>query len=89
MHPALKDINRLNTLEDHYLIYRIVRSPERRVFYIDPGNLPPKKAEEYLRSVMQTYKQQKFYDQNSGTLQNKSKHEEYRISIKQFFLGWS
>ena len=45
LHSAVKDIQRLDTLEDHMLIYRISRAPERRVFYVDPGNLPPKKAE--------------------------------------------
>lgn len=83
LHYALKDINRLNTLEDHFLIYRIVRSPERRVFYIDPGNLPPKKAEEYLRQVIAQYRQKKIFDEQTGTIQSRVKHPSI---IEDFFM---
>jgi hypothetical protein len=83
LHYAQRDINRLDTLEDHFLIYRVVRAPERRVFYIDPGNLPPKKAEEYLRQVMNTYAQKKVYDDANGTLVSKNKHPSI---LEDFFL---
>ncbi len=83
LHYAMRDINRLDTLEDHFLIYRLVRAPERRVFYIDPGNLPPKKAEEYLRQVMNTYTQKKVYDDSKGTLVSKNKHPSI---LEDFFL---
>jgi len=83
LQTALKDINRLDTLEDHFLIYRIVRSPERRVFYIDAGNLPPKKAEQYLKQVINTYKQKKVYNETTGTLVSKNKHPSI---LEDFFL---
>ena len=83
LHYALRDINRLDTLEDHFLIYRLVRAPERRIFYIDPGNLPPKKAEEYLRQVMNTYAQKKVYDDTKGTLVSKNQHPSI---LEDFFL---
>jgi len=83
LHTAIKDVNRLDTLEDHFLIYRIVRSPERRVFYIDPGNVPAKKAEAYLRQIMATYKQNKIYNETDGTLISKNKHPSM---LEDFFL---
>jgi len=83
LHTAVKDIQRLDTLEDHMLIYRISRAPERRVFYVDPGNLPPKKAEEYLQKIISTYRQKKVWDDNEGTLSAKVKHPSM---IEDFFL---
>jgi hypothetical protein len=65
------------------LIYRIVRSPERRVFYVDPGNLPFNKAEEYLQKIINTYKSKKTYDESSGTLSSKVKHPSM---LEDFFL---
>jgi hypothetical protein len=83
LHYAIKDINRLLTLEDHYLIYTIVRAPERRVFYIDPGNLPARKAEEYLKNVIKTYSQKKYYNEETGSLMSKSQHPSI---LEDFFL---
>jgi hypothetical protein len=83
LHYAIKDINRLVTLEDHFLIYRIVRAPERRVFYIDPGNLPARKSEEYLKNVIKTYSQKKYYNDTDGTLMSKSQHPSI---LEDFFL---
>jgi hypothetical protein len=83
IHPAMKEINRLDTLEDHWLIYRIVRAPERRVFYVDPGNLPPKKAKELLNNVIATYKQKKLYDESTGTLRSRQQHPSI---LEDFFL---
>jgi hypothetical protein len=83
LHSAIKDINRLDTLEDHFLIYRIVRSPERRVFYVDVGNLPPKKAEEYLKQIINTYKQTKIFDPTTGTLVSRNQHPSM---LEDFFL---
>ena len=83
LHTAIKEVNRLDTLEDHFLIYRIVRSPERRAFYIDAGNLPPKKAEQYLKQVINTYKQKKVYNESDGTLSSKNQHASI---LEDFFL---
>jgi hypothetical protein len=83
LHIALRDISRLDTLEDHFLIYRIVRSPERRVFYIDPGNIPPKKAESYLKQIMNTYKQNKVFNDKEGTIESKNQHPSM---LEDFFL---
>lgn len=70
LHPAMRDIYRLDVLEEHVIIFRLVRSPERRVFYIDSMDLPPKKAEEYLRQIINSYRQKKVFDSDqvlSGT----------------------
>ena len=83
LHTAIRDINRLDTLEDHFLIYRIVRSPERRVFYIDPGNLPAKKAEQYLKQVISTYKSKKTFNESNGTIMNRNQHPSM---LEDFFL---
>jgi uncharacterized protein YajQ (UPF0234 family) len=83
IHYALRDINRLDILEDHMLIYRIVRSPERRVFYIDVGNMPPKQAEMYMQKVINSYKQKKTLDDTTGFLAPKTKHPSI---LEDFFL---
>ncbi len=62
----MKPINQLRMLEDSMVIYRITRAPERRVFYIDVGNLPKLKAEQYLRDIMSKYKNKLVYDSNTG-----------------------
>lgn len=62
LHPAMRDIYRLDVLEEHVIIFRLVRAPERRVFYIDSMDLPPKKAEEYLRQIINSYRQKKVFD---------------------------
>ena len=62
LHKAIKPLNQLRMLEDATVIYRISRAPERRIFYIDVGNLPKIKAEQYLREIMQKYKNKLVYD---------------------------
>ena len=81
LHKAYKAVNQLSTIEDSLIIFRITRSPEKRVFYIDTGNLPKAKAEEYVRSLITRYRQQKTYDVDSGKVQNKSR----QISILEDF----
>ena len=61
-------------LEDAVVIYRISRAPERRIFYIDVGNLPKIKAEQYLRDIMNKYKNKLVYDSNSGEIKDERKH---------------
>ena len=67
IHKAIKPINQLRMLEDALVIYRLSRAPERRVFYIDVGNLPKSRAEEYLRTIMNKYKNKIVYDASTGT----------------------
>ena len=68
IHKAMKPINQLRMLEDSMVIYRITRAPERRVFYIDVGNLPKTKAEQYLRNIMNKFKNKMVYDASTGTV---------------------
>ena len=62
LHKAIKPLNQLRMIEDAVVIYRISRAPERRIFYIDVGNLPKIKAEQYLRDIMNKYKNKLVYD---------------------------
>ena len=62
LHKAIKPVNQLRMIEDAVVIYRIVRAPERRIFYVDVGNLPKVKAESYLRDVMARYRNKLVYD---------------------------
>ena len=66
LHKAIKPLNQLRMLEDATVIYRISRAPERRIFYIDVGNLPKMKAEQYLPEIMQKYKNKLVYDAQTG-----------------------
>lgn len=68
LHRALKVANQLKLLEDSILIYRLTRAPERRIFYIDVGNLPPTKAEEHIEDVMRQYRVEKSYNTETGGL---------------------
>lgn len=68
LHKGLKVANQLTLLEDALLIYRITRAPERRVFFIEVGNMAPNKAEEYIRKLMRQYRQNKIYDANTGDI---------------------
>jgi hypothetical protein len=70
LHKSMKPINQLRMLEDSMVIYRITRAPERRVFYIDVGNLPKTKAEAYLRNIMNKFKNKMVYDASTGTVAN-------------------
>jgi len=70
LHKAMKPINQLRMLEDAMVIYRITRAPERRVFYIDVGNLPKSKAEQYLRNIMNKFKNKMVYDASTGSVKD-------------------
>lgn len=74
LHKALKPLNQLRMMEDSLVIYRLSRAPERRIFYIDVGNLPKGKAEEYLRSVMSQYRNKLVYDASTGEIKDDRKH---------------
>lgn len=74
LHKAIKPVNQLRMMEDAQLIYRLARAPERRIFYIDVGNLPKGKAEEYLRSVMNQYRNKIVYNAQTGELVDDRKH---------------
>lgn len=73
LHKAIKPLNQLRALEDATVIYRISRAPERRIFYIDVGNLPKMKAEQYLRDMMQRHKNKVVYDASSGEVRDDRK----------------
>ena len=74
LHKAIKPLNQLRMIEDAVVIYRISRAPERRIFYIDVGNLPKVKAEQYLRDIMTRYKNKMVYDADTGELRDDRKH---------------
>ena len=73
LHKAIKPVNQLRALEDAAVIYRLARAPERRIFYIDVGNLPKMKAEQYLRDMMQKHKNKLVYDASSGEIRDDRK----------------
>ena len=75
LHKAIKPLNNLRMIEDAIVIYRISRAPERRIFYIDEGNLPKGKAEQYLRDVMIKYRNKMVYDASTGELRDDRKHK--------------
>jgi len=74
LHKAIKPLNQLRMIEDAVVIYRISRAPERRIFYIDVGNLPRGKAEQYLKDIMVKYRNKMVYDANTGELRDDRKH---------------
>jgi hypothetical protein len=74
LHKAIKPLNQLRMIEDATVIYRISRAPERRIFYIDVGNLPKLKAEQYLRDIMVKYKNKLVYDASTGDVRDDRKH---------------
>jgi len=74
LHKALKPINQLRMMEDSLVIYRLARAPERRIFYIDVGNLPRGKAEQYMKDIMTKYRNKLVYDANTGELKDDRKH---------------
>jgi hypothetical protein len=74
LHKVIKPLNQLRMIEDAVVIYRISRAPERRIFYIDVGNLPKGKAEQYLRDVMVKYRNKMVYDASTGELRDDRKH---------------
>jgi hypothetical protein len=83
LHKAIKPLNQLRMLEDATVIYRIARAPERRIFYIDVGNLPKMKAEQYLREIMQKYKNKLVYDATTGEIRDDRR---YQTMLEDFWL---
>jgi len=73
LHKSIKPLNQLMMIEDSLVIYRISRAPERRIFYIDVGNLPKMKAEQYLRDVMQRYRNKLVYNADTGEIKDDKK----------------
>lgn len=74
LHKAIKPANQLKMIEDSLVIYRVSRAPERRIFYIDVGNLPKIKAEQYVRDIMNKYRNKLVYDANTGEIKDDRKH---------------
>jgi hypothetical protein len=74
LHKAIKPLNQLRMVEDATVIYRLSRAPERRVFYVDVGNMPTIKAEQYLRDVMVKYRNKLVYDSTTGEIKDDRKH---------------
>jgi len=83
LHKSVKVINQLRMLEDALVIYRISRAPERRIFYIDVGNLPKGKAEEYVRNMMSQYRNKIVYDASNGEVRDDRRH---KSMLEDFFL---
>ena len=83
LQKAIKSLNQLRMIEDSLVIYRLSRAPERRIFYIDVGNLPKIKAEQYLRDVMSRYRNKLVYDSNTGETRDDKK---YMSMLEDFWL---
>ena len=83
LHKAIKSLNQLRMIEDSLVIYRLSRAPERRIFYIDVGNLPKVKAEQYLRDVMSRYRNKLVYDANTGEIKDDKK---FMSMLEDFWL---
>tara|TARA_A100001011_G_scaffold131480_1_gene138563 strand:+ start:15548 stop:17206 length:1659 start_codon:yes stop_codon:yes gene_type:complete len=83
LHKAIKSLNQLRMIEDSLVIYRLSRAPERRIFYIDVGNLPKVKAEQYLRDVMSRYRNKLVYDANTGEIKDDKK---FHSMLEDFWL---
>lgn len=75
LHKAVKPVNQLKMLEDATVVYRIARAPERRIFYIDVGNLPKVKAEQYVTDIMNKYKNKIVYDASTGEVRDDRKFQ--------------
>jgi hypothetical protein len=74
LHKAIRPLNMLRQTEDAMVVYRIARAPERRIFYVDVGNLPKQKAEEYIKSLMNKYRNKLTYDSSSGEIKDQRNH---------------
>jgi hypothetical protein len=74
LHKSMKLVNQLRMMEDSLVMYRVSRAPERRIFYIDVGNLPKGKAEEYVQSVMSKYRNKLVYDSSTGEIRDDRRH---------------
>ena len=83
LHKAIKPVNQLRMIEDAVVIYRIARAPERRIFYIDVGNLPKIKAEQYLRDIMSRYRNKLVYDASTGEIRD---DRNYMSMLEDFWL---
>ena len=83
LHKAIKSLNKLRMIEDSLVIYRLSRAPERRIFYIDVGNLPKMKAEQYLRDVMMRYRNKLVYDASTGEIRDDKK---FMSMLEDFWL---
>ena len=83
LQKAIKSLNQLRMIEDSLVIYRLSRAPERRIFYIDVGNLPKVKAEQYLRDVMMRYRNKVVYDAATGEVRDDRK---YMSMLEDFWL---
>jgi hypothetical protein len=83
LHKSIKALNQLRMIEDSLVIYRLSRAPERRIFYIDVGNLPKVKAEQYLRDVMMRYRNKMVYDSNNGEVRDDRK---FMSMLEDFWL---
>ena len=83
LHKAIKPVNQLRMIEDSIVIYRISRAPERRIFYIDVGNLPKQKAEQYLKDVMNRYRNKLVYDASTGEIRD---DRQYMSMLEDFWL---
>lgn len=83
LHKAIKPLNQLRSMEDSLVIYRISRAPERRIFYIDVGNLPKMKAEQYLRDIMTKFKNKLVYDSTTGEIRDDRK---FMTMLEDFWL---
>ena len=82
LHKAIKPLNQLRALEDANVIYCLSRAPERRVWYIDVGNLPKMKAEQYVRDIMVKHKNRLIYDASSGEIRDDRKFMCYSLDTK-------
>ena len=74
LHKAIKPTNQLKMIEDSVVIYRVSRAPERRIFYIDVGNLPKLKAEQYVQDIMNKFRNKLVYDATTGEIKDDKKH---------------
>jgi hypothetical protein len=74
LHKAIRPLNMLRQTEDAMVVYRIARAPERRIFYVDVGNLPKQKAEEYMKSLMTRYRNKLTYDSSTGEIKDQKNH---------------
>lgn len=83
LHKAIKPVNQLKMMEDALVIYRLARAPERRIFYIDVGNLPKLKAEQYLKDVMARYRNKIVYDSSTGEVRDDRK---FMSMLEDFWL---
>jgi hypothetical protein len=83
LHKAIRPANQLRMMEDSLVVYRIARAPERRIFYVDVGNLPKGKAEQYLKEIMDKYRNKMVYDATTGSVRDDKK---YMSMLEDFWM---